>query len=106
MEVSEAIPPEKTKGSSSQDSDSGGPGDIPTPPATDVNVSEEYESALRELSAIVDSSDNTFKRDYAGVIWKDLTVCSDVGDTFIAGQRFGFRREHKPDLWWIVSCPS
>jgi hypothetical protein len=74
MEDINKIFEEKEKGSPAQGGDTEFDSEIPTPPEDDVTVSEEYESALGELSAIVNSSDNTFKRDYVGVIWKDLTV--------------------------------
>jgi hypothetical protein len=46
-----------------------------TPDSRDsFTVTTEYEQALDDLARIVDSSDNAFKRKYAGVIWKHLTV--------------------------------
>ena len=46
-----------------------------TPDSPDpFTVTTEYEQALEDLARIVNSSDNAFKRKYAGVIWKHLTV--------------------------------
>ena len=43
----------------------------------------EYEQALEDMGRIVNSSDNTFKRKYVGVIWKNLTVRSRHGAQLI-----------------------
>jgi hypothetical protein len=46
-----------------------------TPDSSDsFTVTTEYKQALEDWARIVNSSDNTFKRKYAGVIWKHLTV--------------------------------
>jgi hypothetical protein len=39
-----------------------------------IEVDEDYEQALQQMGVIVNSADNAFKRDYVGVIWKNLTV--------------------------------
>ena len=47
-----------------------------------IPVAEEdfpaYDRALEDMGNIVNSSDSTFKRNHVGVIWKNLTVQSDI----------------------------
>ena len=46
-----------------------------TPDSPDpFTITTEYEQALEDSARIVNSSDNTFRRKYGGVIWKHLTV--------------------------------
>ena len=46
-----------------------------TPDSPDpFTVTTEYKQALEDWARIVNSSDNTFRRKYAGVMWKHLTV--------------------------------
>jgi len=40
----------------------------------DTAVDADYQMALQQLGFIVNSADTAFKRDYVGVIWKNLTV--------------------------------
>ena len=66
---------EKSLGpSSQQEGEIGLQCDTAVLPADADTVSEEYQKALREMGVIVNSADNTFKRDYVGVVWKHLTV--------------------------------
>lgn len=69
-----------------------------------TDVSTEYKKALEEMASIINSSDNAFRRKYAGVIWKHLTVRTQpLEGNLIEGERRGTWRDYKPDLWRIIS---
>jgi len=51
-------------------------------------ASPEYQAAMREMAAIINTSDNVFKKKYPGVIWKHLTV-KGVGLGVTTNQTFG-----------------